>query len=955
MNRIKVNSWIKALRLFLVVALLSCVCLLAVACKHEHTYAQEVTKEPTCAEVGEMTHKCSKCNNSYVEVLPKTEHDYLYISTDGQHWQICSNCSAVTTPEAHNYTDVKSSTPATCQSTGLAIKACVCGDTINETLEMTAHSFTVVEKNANKHWIKCANCSATSNEEDHDFGSPELIAASTCTQQGSRKLSCSCGEIKTESLPLADHNYTKIVALDDKNHWTVCAVCNKAKPNQTVMPHNLSVSIADADCVKKGAKTTACADCDYTVTEEIDALGHDLDTSKFSSASTGSGHYYKCNRCNKDIVEPHQFVDCDCPEENVGNRAPTCYREGHRAEKCEICEKVYCRKVGKTDDHNLDPTVWLHNGTHHWHACTNGDGKYTCDYQGDMAQHKWVELIIPATCAQSGTRKMACECGEVQSTKIIPAVGHKYVTIETITEATCTSEGTVVQRCENCDDEIEVTVPQTKHDLSEYVSTISGHRNKCANCDFVQTYESNHTWLRVTIKEPTCSEEGSTENTCEFCNFSYTQTTTKDHDYRVVDGSSVAPTCKDDGSHSERCSVCGAVKNVVDPKLTTHTVKEYPAKDMTATQPGNRHYWQCTVCGRYFSGHGCDTELFEEDIFFYPPTVSDVDNIAILIALGNSLQDSVATNDYYKITATVSAIDYLNNVLLLSDDTEAIYASLVARENIYTIMDKDVLIIKGKLIKVGNEVTLVDCQIVSIECDDNEIHSLFINVINDSRDQDLYLNLLATVVEFDNDWYEANTNNYNCLMTGCTVVFHNYIYDAVLQKVIINGKPYTMTSRTLEITVGYEDIYAEFVFDDDNYCSVTLREIDTNNNQGEAIIADEYISYTYTNGGYNDLGHLHKNSHLTFTSENANITGINITYDLVWLNRENNDKALENVIRVIRENGFKVEYEQGDLSKIGQVKVTIPLSEACTVLEYFADVHQAQVTEIIILYQTNNV
>lgn len=43
---------------------------------HTHSYTETISKEPTCTETGEKTYSCS-CGDSYVEVIPVTEHNYV--------------------------------------------------------------------------------------------------------------------------------------------------------------------------------------------------------------------------------------------------------------------------------------------------------------------------------------------------------------------------------------------------------------------------------------------------------------------------------------------------------------------------------------------------------------------------------------------------------------------------------------------------------------------------------------------------------------------------------------------------------------------------------------------------------------------------------------------------------------------------------------------------------------
>ena len=79
-----------------------------------HTYTSEVTKEPTCEQMGEMTYTCSGCGDSYTEDIPMTEHVYMSEVTKeptceqmGETTYTCSVCGDSYTEDiptiAHNY------------------------------------------------------------------------------------------------------------------------------------------------------------------------------------------------------------------------------------------------------------------------------------------------------------------------------------------------------------------------------------------------------------------------------------------------------------------------------------------------------------------------------------------------------------------------------------------------------------------------------------------------------------------------------------------------------------------------------------------------------------------------------------------------------------------------------------------------------------------------------------
>lgn len=982
MKNVKSNRLIKVLQIFFAIMLLTSVILIVTACKCSHEYTEEITKPATCSSTGEITYTCSKCGEFYTEVIAISDGHTLsdkYLSDDNAHWQMCENCDYATERITHTYSyqeqgdshwqqcDVCGFStdkvkheftiqgvvkPSTCTSQGSSTEGCVCGATNTDTLPLADHNFTNYQKEGNLHWQKCENCNATTEKVEHKFTVQGATVPSTCTQAGSDTKTCVCGETHIETLPLAQHSYTKLMC-NDSEHWFVCADCGVENANQARTPHDLKIDTTDPDCENDGKTILTCSGCNYVKNETLPKLGHDWDKTTFNK-KTNSGHYYKRTRCSNDIVEQHTLVACECPYGN--QREATCYRAGHQDERCSICNWLSEFSTPITNEHNYSSEL-EHNGTVHWYPCINGNG--ACSAHGSETAHTWHEVVVEPTCTDNGSSKRQCECGEVQSgsIKTLTKLGHDYQAVETLKEPSCDvneGAGLELKRCMRCQDEKEFVINRLDHVMEGYQATMDGHYRQCINCGFTQGTIRNHDWIDEVKSEATCTKNGLTVHTCKVCKFTYDQVTTKNHSYVTVPDSYVDSTCKDYGTHVGICSECGDEQTFVDEYLgyANHNVKEYSSKEMTETEPGNRHYWQCTVCGKYFTSSGCVEELTEDQVFTYPPKIVEVENIAQLITIAETLDDNIVSDDYYQITTVVCVTDAEKKQLLIGNNDESIVATLIARENVSTINENDVIVLKGNLMKVGTDVTFVNCKVISVDCGNADKRSLFFSVIEDSP----YIEIYAYACDDEGVYYNINTNNYNCLTIGSKLTicyFDIGEQNAVLQKVIINGKAYTATNGEFEITVT-EDIHAEFIFDHNNYCSVTLRDVDTSNNHSNAIIVDEYISYTYTNGGYNDDGRLQKDSHLTFTANNANITGINITYDADWL--ADNPNQLDNIINAIKANGGKVAFDQDDYKNPQTQKVVISLSanDGYTAIEYFANVCQARVVEITVLYQTNN-
>lgn len=128
-----------------------------------HTYADKVTKEPTCIATGELTHTCS-CGYSYTEVLATTTHKQktttvaATCTAAGKVTTSCEHCGKVYSEtkkpaKGHSYTS-KVTKQATCNSAGIRKYTCSCGHSYTETIAGGAH----VKANASASESTCIGC-----------------------------------------------------------------------------------------------------------------------------------------------------------------------------------------------------------------------------------------------------------------------------------------------------------------------------------------------------------------------------------------------------------------------------------------------------------------------------------------------------------------------------------------------------------------------------------------------------------------------------------------------------------------------------------------------------------------------------------------------------------------------------------------------------------------------------
>lgn len=951
---------LKHMPLILLMLLILCVVLSIAACScgDNHVYESEITKAATCDTKGEITYTCAKCGETYTEEIPAVEHDLVYRYDVNEHWQVCKNCDYATGKTSHTHDNIIQSTASSCYANGSEIKACVCGATVNNELPLTSHNFTVAQKDESAHWFKCADCDATAYVEPHAFDTELSRENATCVKEGKVVLSCECGQTKTEPLRKIDHIYD-LVDYDDNFHWLVCSGCGQDKSNQVKTAHTTSSTSIGADCTHDGSVTVFCTKCDYTRTQVIPALEHDLDKTVFSKASNRSNHYYKCNRCGENIAEAHDFVDIAC--EDGLEREATCYKTGHKDQECQLCGFADHFTTPMTDEHNFS-NEWDKNGTHHWHSCTNGDGQ--CDARDSQVMHTWVERTRAATCEANGSTWRECElCGYVQdgSTKTLTKLGHDYQTAETLVAVTCSQEGQELQICSRCSAETIATINRLPHDLSLYGYNDKEHWNRCANCSFEQSYKSAHTIdakQEIIVNAGSCEEDRIVKHTCVYCKYTYTETTAaKGHNFVTEDPNNSDnskfkdTTCTELGWHMEICTVCSKSVKVDAEQLLPHQLQYHKPKQPTLNQQGNIAYYACSMCGQYFSGTDKNQKLDESEVFYYYPQTITVDGFDNLYQYAATMENDTVSRDYYQLNAKVVEIKTSSSqivVINVDGKGERFTIDVPNNVSIWSFKVDMILTLKFKLyVVIVDEIPLFDLEEIDI-----------VSIVDDTNKFDLFVesNLEAAdgeiVICYDGEEYAffENVKNFNVLEMGRNIAikYKRWSNNVELLKVLVNGKAVTANDGALELSVS-GNMHIKLIFSYRKNTSVSLDYIDTSN-RNELIVVDEYVSYEYV-GNYNNDGHILDNSHLKFYLNNANIVGIVITYDEFSLGLTAN--VCDNSLYVGTDDNHKYLQEQS-LNSNNKVILEFDAELGYLYVDYFADTCQARIVEITILYATNN-
>ena len=303
-------------RFILVICALLAVCfafaLTSCECKHEYG-DWTVAKAADCANAGEETRTCTKCQ--------ATEKREIPVLTDG----------------THSFGEWVEVTKPTCSAEGRQEKVCsICSEkeiAIIPALVEGGHSFgewsVTVEPTCSAEGKKeriCSLCTeketiivATLEEGGHTYGEWAISIEPTCTSEGQRVRYClNCDFLNIE----------KLSALDEGGH-----------------SYGEWQTVTEPTCSSVGSQTRECAYCDHTENGEIPALtsgGHsfgDWTTTVEPTCSAEGEQKRICSLCEGAELQPVSKLDegghsFDSWKETV---KPTCDTVGIKTRKCVLC------------------------------------------------------------------------------------------------------------------------------------------------------------------------------------------------------------------------------------------------------------------------------------------------------------------------------------------------------------------------------------------------------------------------------------------------------------------------------------------------------------------------------------------------------------------------------------------------------------------------------------------
>ena len=254
----------------------------------------------------------------------------------------------------------------------------------------------------------------------HTYSSWMVVDEPTCTEEGLRERTCSCGEKETETLEALGHIERTPVRENEKaptctaagsyEEVITCSRCREEVSRKTVEVAALGHTPGEAEkenevaatCTSAGSyeEVTYCTVCNAEAsrkTVEVAALGHDhkgIETQRVTCITSGE-MTYTCTRCGdsyKETIAPlgHDWGEMQpgtaatCTEKGYsdhricsrcgiddGNTIPAAGHQGGTATcqakaVCEVCHEPY----GDLGDHKPDKTDYIADENGHWSACS---------------------------------------------------------------------------------------------------------------------------------------------------------------------------------------------------------------------------------------------------------------------------------------------------------------------------------------------------------------------------------------------------------------------------------------------------------------------------------------------------------------------------------------------------------------------------------------------------------
>ena len=359
----------------------------------EHNYATEIERvNATCTEEGYVINECT-CGATETTVIPATGHGETEIrdivvagcGNDGYTGNTyCVDCgekladgTVIPATGEHNYATEIERVDATCTEAGYVTYACICGDTVTQTLP-TNGSHTYPAESVIENYV------AATHENDGSYD--EVFYCEACGEELERK---------HVTVPAGIHSWKVIVIAPTCTDWgCTLHICmdldchaTYADAYKPALGHQYEAVVTAPTCTEGGFTTYTCVCGDTYVADYTEATGHGTYAVVFKGGPTCTEHAnitVTCNGCGY-VVPAEEWLTW---ENFVGMEAL-----GHNYTEATCTEDGACTRCGDVKEaatgHNFGEAV----------------------------------VITPATCTEKGMAVATCACGETQET-VIDELGH---------------------------------------------------------------------------------------------------------------------------------------------------------------------------------------------------------------------------------------------------------------------------------------------------------------------------------------------------------------------------------------------------------------------------------------------------------------------------------------------------------------------------------------------------
>ena len=598
--------------------------------------AGTVTTAPTCEGAGIKTFHCKRsgCGATKTETIDANGHtwktDYTVdtaatCTTDGSKSIHCSVCnaiksgSAVTVPKlGHDWGEWVITVNETCTTSGSQKRTCKRDVSHTETQVRPAldhnyaTTFTVDKEptctetgEKSKHCSRCDSRSeiTTIPAKGHSYGDWITDKNPTCTETGSKHKICSvCNDRVDETIAALGHNWESEWTVDleptctsvgSKSHH--CTRCSEKNDVTVVkmLPHSFEWIVDRAPlCWQVGLEHQECTVCHFRQNEgtEIAKIAHTpgewtVTTEPNCTEKGVEKKFCTVEECKAELESREIPANGHTDGEWIIDKDSSCTQTGTKHQICSVCGETLRTAVIEKKEHTLNhehlDATCLDAG-YDRDRCAVCDQIFNKVVLDALGHDEFVESDTQPTCYYNGLYKKICKrCSVVLETKIRPALGHIYPTEGIKHEANCTMGEYIEYVCTRSG----CTEDEPGHKMTEVFSNLEalGHDWSA--------------WTPVKGKEPTCTEVGEEERSCqrEGCDAKETRPLSKlGHNMKV--GEKVAASCISGAYTPYTCqnNGCTFSYNVYD--------ESQPATDhtwvTTTSQEGNvlTVTCECSVC-----------------------------------------------------------------------------------------------------------------------------------------------------------------------------------------------------------------------------------------------------------------------------------------------------------------------------------------------------------------------